>query len=171
MPADDTGLRPPIDPALGALLRRAVQDHAGLDRARRPEPHLHVGTPGARVARVPVGPAGELDAGLCVDVVAAMRARVRTVPYVANRPELHTPLHDAEPALVWVTRAGDLAEVQDVDLRWLAAARSAYDEAAVPLCFVVLNRHGWRDPRSGLARTWVRLRRPVTPVAPAGSQL
>jgi hypothetical protein len=60
--------------------------------------------------------------------------------------------------LVWLTRPGDLVD-QDVDLAWLAGARQAFGEAGVPLVFVVVNRQGWRDPRSGLQRTWVRLRR------------
>ena len=59
--------------------------------------------------------------------------------------------------LVWLTRTGGL-ELQDVDARWLAATRAAYDEASASLAFVVVNRRGWRDPRSGLSRTWVRLR-------------
>ena len=59
--------------------------------------------------------------------------------------------------LVWLTRSGGL-ELQDVDARWLAASRAAYDEVRAPLAFVVVNRHGWRDPRSGLSRTWVRVR-------------
>ena len=58
---------------------------------------------------------------------------------------------------MWLTRSGGL-ELQDVDARWLAATRAAYDEARAPLAFVVVNRRGWRDPRSGLSRTWVRLR-------------
>jgi hypothetical protein len=55
--------------------------------------------------------------------------------------------------------------VQDVDARWLAAARASYAEAGLPLTFVVVNRRGWRDPRSGLGRTWARVR-PARPAAP-----
>jgi hypothetical protein len=60
--------------------------------------------------------------------------------------------------LVWLTRPGDLVD-QDVDLTWLAGARQAFGEADLPLVFVVVNRHGWRDPRSGLEVAWVRMRR------------
>ena len=89
---------------------------------------------------------GPSDPGLRTDVVAALRVRAaRGLGDGADEP------------LVWLTRTGAL-ELQDVDARWLAAARSAYDEAGARLAFVVVNREGWRDPRSGLTRTWVRLR-------------
>jgi len=81
------------------------------------------------------------DPGLRTDVVAALRVRAGAQP----------------EQLVWLTRSGGL-ELQDVDAQWLAAARSAYDEAQAPLTFVVVNRRGWRDPRSGLGRTWARVR-------------
>ncbi len=54
-------------------------------------------------------------------------------------------------------RLGDLA-LQDVDLAWLAAARAAYAEAELPLVMVVVSRTAWRDPRSGVGRSWRRLR-------------
>ena len=63
----------------------------------------------------------------------------------------------APDQLVWLTRAGGL-ELQDVDARWLAAARAANAEAGVAAALVVVNRRGWRDPRSGLRRTWARVR-------------
>ena len=59
--------------------------------------------------------------------------------------------------LVWLTRPGEL-DLQDVDAAWLAAARTAYAEAAAPLTMVVVTRRGWRDPRSGVRREWKRLR-------------
>jgi hypothetical protein len=107
---------------------------------------LHVGVPGGRVARLALDQVEPSDPGLRTDVVAALRVR-------ATQGEVE---ETAEP-MVWLTRVGGL-ELQDVDARWLAAARAAYDEAGVPLAFVVVNRHGWRDPRSGLSRTWARLR-------------
>ena len=85
------------------------------------------------------------DPGLRTDVVAALRVRATQGASGDDVP------------MVWLTRTGAL-ELQDVDARWLAAARAAYDEAGAPLAFVVVNRHGWRDPRSGLSRTWARLR-------------
>jgi hypothetical protein len=102
---------------------------------------LQVGVPGGRVASLPVGPAEPTDPGLRTDIVAALRVRA------GARPD----------QLVWLTRSGGL-ELQDVDARWLAASRAAYGEARAPLTFVVVNRRGWRDPRSGLGRTWARLR-------------
>jgi hypothetical protein len=104
-------------------------------------PVLHVGVPGERVASLSVGTAEPTDPGLRTDVVAALRVRAGERPH----------------QLVWLTRSGGL-ELQDVDARWLAATRAAYDEARASLVFVVVNRRGWRDPRSGLSRTWVRLR-------------
>ena len=63
-----------------------------------------------------------------------------------------------EEQLVWLTRAGDL-ELQDVDAAWLAAARAAVLEAGVPLTLVIVNRHGWWDPRSGAGTmSWVTKR-------------
>jgi hypothetical protein len=48
--------------------------------------------------------------------------------------------------------------VEDLDLAWLAAARSASAEAAVALVLVVVTRSGWFDPRTGVRREWKRLR-------------
>jgi hypothetical protein len=59
--------------------------------------------------------------------------------------------------MVWLTRAGPL-DLQDVDAAWLAAARIATAEAGVSLTMVVVTRHGWLDPRSGVRREWKRLR-------------
>jgi hypothetical protein len=58
---------------------------------------------------------------------------------------------------VWLTRPGELA-LHDLDVAWLSAAASAYAEAGADLTMVVVNRRGWRDPRSGAGQTWVRLR-------------
>ena len=66
-------------------------------------------------------------------------------------------LKSAPAPLAWLTRGGP-AEVQDVDAAWLASSAQAYDEAGLALVFLVVGRHGWFDPRSGLHRTWVRLR-------------
>lgn len=133
--------------------------------------------------------AGALDRGLAVDVVAAMRARaLRARPGeqvlwaracragvraelvdqdddldyagVDPPPDGGAPTPRADP-FVWLTRRGDPAVLQDLDARWLAAARAAYAEAGSPLTFVVVGRRGWHDPRSGVGRTWVRLRQPA----------
>lgn len=138
--AYDAGLVDPLDRGLDRLLRRAVLDHATSERRRSHLAILHVGEPGGRQLLFPVRPDEPTDQALRADVVAVMRARA-----------------GGDRALVWLTRPGELA-LQDVDARWLSAARQAYAEAVVPLVFVVVNRHGWRDPRSGLVRTWRRLR-------------
>lgn len=141
---DAEGLREPLAPTLRRLLRRAVLDHALSERRRHHVPRVHVGVPGAVEAVYAEQPGEPHDHTLRTDVVAAMARR-------AGRGDLPAPM-------VWVTRSGEL-ELQDLDAAWLAAARAAYAERATPLVFVVANRHGWRDPRSGLTHTWVRLRR------------
>jgi hypothetical protein len=124
-----------------ALLRQVVRDHALGETRRRYPPVLHVGVPGHLV--VAFEPAAEpTDPGLRTDVVAALRARAGGDP----------------DHLVWLTRCGSL-ELQDLDAAWLTAARSAYAEAgAVWPVFAVVNRRGWRDPCTGLGRTWARVR-------------
>jgi hypothetical protein len=49
--------------------------------------------------------------------------------------------------------------LQDVDAAWLAATVSAADERGVDVSYVVVTRHGWTDPRSGLTQRWQRIRR------------
>jgi len=122
------------------MLRQAVLTHATSERRRKHPAVLHVGAPGMRELVFPILPEEAVDDALGADVVAAMR----------HRTGLDHPL-------VWLTRTGDLT-FQDVDARWLRSARQAYAEAGLPLVFVVANRHGWFDPRSGLLREWRRLR-------------
>jgi hypothetical protein len=142
------GLAEPLPQRTRSMLRRAVHQHAADQPRRAYSPVLHVGLPGEEVASVDLAAATPTDPGLRTDVVTALRVR-------AAAPPDH---------LVWLTRPGGL-EVQDVDARWLAAARASYAEAGLPLTFVVVNRRGWRDPRSGLGRTWARVR-PARPAAP-----
>ena len=140
------GLCDPLARRTDALLRRAVLAHVSSERRRVHPEVLHVGVPGGPDASSDSDAVEPSDPGLRADVVAALRVRA-TQDGTAERGE----------QLVWLTRAGGL-DLQDVDVRWLTAARAAYDEAGAPLSFVVVNRQGWRDPRSGLSRTWVRLR-------------
>jgi hypothetical protein len=140
------GLCDPLARRTGVLLRQAVLTHVTTERRRVHPEVLHVGVPGGPVAALSLDEVEPSDPGLRTDVVAALRVRAG----------LHDAAADGEP-LVWLTRAGGL-ELQDVDVRWLTAALAAYDEAGATLSFVVVNRQGWRDPRSGLCRTWVRLR-------------
>ncbi|WP_205474552.1 hypothetical protein [Nocardioides sp. SYSU D00038] len=145
--AYDDGLVEPLPRPLARLLRTAAYDLATSEPRRVHPPLVHVGQPRTAEAVVAVRPDEPTDHALRTDVLAAMLRRVRA-------PTLPTP-----GPLVWLTRTGPLEEVQDVDARWLAAARAAHLEAGLALVFVVVNRHGWRDPRSGTQRRWQRLRR------------
>ncbi|MFT4084814.1 MAG: hypothetical protein QM638_19720 [Nocardioides sp.] len=134
------GLHPPVLGDLARLLRLAVWEHHAAEPRRSHLPILHLGQPGGRQLVFPDRHDEPTDHALRVDIVAAMRH------------------HSGQPSpLVWLTRSGDLA-LADVDARWLAAARQAFAEAEVPLVFVVVNRQGWRDPRSGHGRVWSRIR-------------
>ena len=129
------------------LLRRAVLDHC-TSEPRRVHPALvHVGVPGA--AEAVLADVERIDHGLRCDLVAAM---------------LSSTSRGSTTPLVWLTRTGAL-DVQDVDMQWLASARAAYAEAGQPLVMVVVNRRGWRDPRSGESRQWVKLRRSARPIS------
>ena len=134
------GIQPPLTPGLHRVLRRAVLNHCAAEPRRVHPPLLHVGVPGA--AEALFADVEPTDHGLRCDIVAAMLRRTR---------------RGATTPLVWLTRTGDL-DLQDVDVRWLASARAAYAEAGAMLLMVVVNRRGWRDPRSGARRDWVRLR-------------
>jgi hypothetical protein len=59
--------------------------------------------------------------------------------------------------MTWLTRPGTV-DVQDVDLAWLRAVTAVNGELDRALPFVVVTRHGWLDPASGVGRTWHRLR-------------
>lgn len=99
---------------------------------------LHVGTPGGATSTVVDDP--RWDAGLRADVAAAvLRCR------------------DGSTATAWVTRPGDL-DLQDVDVAWLGPVLRSAEENGVDVTFVVVTRHGWVDPRSGVRREWRRIR-------------
>ena len=137
------GIREPLPRATAAVLRRAALDHARAEHRRHHPPVLHVGFPGGAEEVFALTADDPRDTALLTDVVAVLlhrfRHRTGAVP------------------LVWLTRSGPL-DLQDVDVAWLAAARSAAAEAGVALTMVVVTRHGWVDPRSGVGRTWKRLR-------------
>lgn len=138
-------LRAPVAPAEQTLLRRAVVEHVRTIRGRTIPPVVHVGVPGGPTRSLTVRSDEPTDHALRADVVAAM---------VGLRPPPDGRL--AVP-WVWLARAGDLT-LHDLDAQWLAAACTAYGEAGLDLTMVVVTRRGWRDPRSGLSRTWVRIR-------------
>ena len=133
------GIAEPVAAPLERQLRRAVLQLVTSEPRRRFAPVLHVGSPSGRQAGF--APEDGMDQALRADVVAALVRRAGAPP---------TPL-------VWLARCGDL-ELADADADWLAAARTAYAEAGLPLTMVVVTRQGWRDPRSGTTRRWRRLR-------------
>jgi hypothetical protein len=130
-------LHPPLPPATGRLLRQMVLDLARSDRRRHVPAMLHVGRPGAGVNHVRDEP--DWDHGLRTEIVGAVLRAT------------------ADPPWVWLTRTGPLC-LQDADAGWLAATLAAAAEREVDVGFVVVTRHGWRDPRSGLGRQWQRIR-------------
>jgi hypothetical protein len=134
------GLREPVDRAVQRLLRRAVLDHAVSEQRRTYEPVLHVGVPGVRSRRFVVDE--QLDHSLRTDVVEAM---------------LRPAVEKAVVPMVWLTRRGTLAE-HDVDHAWSAAVHAAGRELGLALGLVVVTRHSWHDPRTGVSRTWKRIR-------------
>ena len=80
---------------------------------------------------------------------------------VALRTDVVAALLEETPAdwrTMWLARAGT-PEQHDLDLQWLAAARTAFGMVDRPLeaCYAV-TRAGWRDVLTGEQRVWVRLR-------------
>lgn len=136
------GLHEPVDRAVQRLLRQAVVDHVRAERRRVFAPVLHVGVPGVRSSRFEVETGTALDHALRTDVVEAMLR-----PAVAK----------GVVPLVWLTRRGDLTP-HDVDNDWTAAVGQAGGELGVALGLVVVTRHSWHDPRTGVRRTWKRIR-------------
>jgi hypothetical protein len=136
-PADDVPLE------RRRLLRREVGLLRRRESRRTFDTAVHVGELGgesagfvARAQDLPV-----LDAGLRTDVICGLLAGLT----------ITTPT-------AWVVRSGT-PETQDVDLQWLAAARTATDLLGRRLdgCYV-LTPTGWLDLVTGRRRTWVRLR-------------
>jgi len=138
-----------LPPAAHHALRLAVGQFRQLESRRHFPAVVHVGRPGGGYADFVDLDEHRLDHALRIEVVAALLSRARVA---MRRPVL------------WLTRAGDLG-TEDVDLRWLAAARQAYGEARVPMAMVVVTRAGWYDPRSGARREWARLRLRAAPQA------
>jgi hypothetical protein len=48
--------------------------------------------------------------------------------------------------------------MQDVDAAWLGPTIAAAAERGTDPAYVVVTRHGWFDPRSGLRAEWKRIR-------------
>lgn len=143
----------PISRATHVALREAVLDLRETDHRRRPPPALHVGVPGGPTASFVPDPAAGPDAALATDVVGALLQRSRHDLAALSLSSAAPPV-----PLVWLTRAGSL-DVHDADVVWSTATRAAYAEAGLDATFVVVTRHGWRDPLTGVRREWRRLRR------------
>jgi hypothetical protein len=136
------GIQEPVSRSMTTVLRRAVLDHHVSERRRSYPALFHVGVPGGPEEVAAADPDDSLDHALRADIVAALLRRTRRPGFVP---------------LLWLTRPGPL-ELQDVDVQWLASARAASAEAGVRLTLVVVTRHAWTDPRSGVGREWKRLR-------------
>ncbi|TIC85425.1 hypothetical protein [Nocardioides sp. GY 10127] len=136
----------PVDPAADTLvaLRRAVVDLASGEARRRFPALVHVGVPGGRQRLLPAADDG-LDRTLRVEVLSGLLA-LSWQEDAGRRP------------LVWLTRPGPVDPVQDVDVEWLGATCQAAREIGTGVVFVVVDRHGWRDPRSGAHQRWRRVR-------------
>lgn len=127
----------PLPHAEARLLRTAVLTVAQSERRRRIAPQLRIGVPGGPLSSVADQP--DWDHGLRSEIVGAMLRDLR------------------DPGWVWVTRSGPLT-LQDVDAAWLGPTVTAAAERDVDVAFVVVTRHGWVDPRSGVRREWKRIR-------------
>lgn len=134
------GLHEPVSPVLEKRLRRAVLDHTATEHRHSFLPLVHLGHPGGKEVAHAHREDEPADQWLRTDIIHSMRRRF-----------------GGPGPIVWLTRGGDLG-IEDVDLRWLAAARQAFREIEAPLTYVVVTRNAWLDPRSGLSRRWKRLR-------------
>jgi hypothetical protein len=132
-------LQEPLPSPTARLLRRAVLDLAVCEHRRHFAPALHTGVPGGPVISLTDDPTW--DHGLRTDIVATVLSAV-----------------GGEPPLTWLTRSGT-GSLHDVDAAWLGPVLTAYAERDGDATFVVVTRHGWTDPRSGLGRRWKRIRR------------
>ena len=137
---------PVLTEPLGAIqataLRATVLAFKAGEQRRTFAPALHVGAPGGPAVRHDLRTDEVLDQALRTEVVAALLLRCR-------------PLASTQTA--WLTRPGEPVW-HDLDASWLPPAMAAHAEAGLPFTFVVVTRHGWYDPRSGLTRRWRRLR-------------
>lgn len=135
-------LTEPVPRALEKVLRLAVLEHATTEHRRSFAPVLHVGLPERPSRHFEARSDEALDDALRVEVVEAM---------------VRGPLEQSFVPLVWLTRPA--AEEADCDVAWLRAVRAAGAELGVALGLVVVTRHGWHDPATGVHRRWQRIRR------------
>ncbi len=144
----------PIPATLAATNRRAVLEFRANQHRRVFPTTVHVGDPDGhyesyvdsehihRTRRTRHG--SGLDHPQRSDIVGVLLDRLEPA--------------EANCAMVWITRSGDVGTVHDDDASWLAAALKSFAEAGLPLTLIVITRSGWYDPRSGVLRRWRRLR-------------
>ncbi|QCW50506.1 hypothetical protein FE634_08935 [Nocardioides dongxiaopingii] len=143
LPPTASAILEPVPRDLREQLRRAVVHQVLHEPRRAYPPSVHVGVPGAVSTAVELDRrVGRLDHALRTDVLEAM---LRAVERPGTAP------------VVWLARCGPV-QALDVDLAWLAAARGAAAELDRPLPMVVVTRRSWRDPSTGVGRSWSRLR-------------
>ncbi|MFE3999060.1 hypothetical protein ACFX43_09710 [Nocardioides sp. YIM B13467] len=164
------GLHEPLSPVLEKRLRRAVLDHTATEHRRSFLALVHLGIPGGKEVAHAHREDEPTDYWLRTDIIHSMRRRVGVPDPIVwlTRPAEAKPeaigTAEAKPEAIGTAEAKPEAigtvglEVEDVDLRWLAAARAAFREIGAPLTYVVVTRNAWVDPRSGLGRRWKRLR-------------
>lgn len=141
----------PITRETHLVLRALALDFTETERRRRHPPVLWAGHPDQAACRLDLADVGALDAGLRTDMVAGLVVQARFGARRLGGDEARVPW-------LWLTRSGRVAD-EDRDAEWAAAALAACGELAMPCPFVVVVRHGWYDPVSGVRREWVRLRR------------
>lgn len=148
------GLQEPLTPLLQRVLRSAVIAHARAEPRRSHPAVFHVGVPGGDVRIFEVRPGDTLDLALRTEIVEALARDALAAEIVP---------------LTWLSRMW--GETDDEDLVWAAAVGAASGELGVRLDLVVLTRRSWHDPRSGVGRSWSRLRAAEhpRPTGPTGS--
>ncbi|WP_141013729.1 hypothetical protein [Nocardioides sambongensis] len=140
MPHPAGRITDPVPRALERVLRHAVLAHVRSESRRSYPQGLVVGFPTSPVEqrRLELSATG-WDHSLRTEVVQAMAA-----PFLA----------EGRVPLVWLTRPY-VCDGHD-DLAWASAVGSAAGELGADLGFVVVTRRSWRDPRTGVGRTWQR---------------
>jgi hypothetical protein len=136
------GITEPVPRAMQEVLRRAVLEHVRQESRRSFPPTVHVGVPGVGARRFAISQEDRFDPALRVDVVEAMLRRA---------------VERSVVPLVWLTRPVE-EEPLLCDDEWTAAVQAAGGELGLALGLVVVTRQGWRDPVTGVRRTWKRIR-------------
>ena len=135
-----TGIEEPVLPALKKVLRRAVLEHQAAEPRRVFPTTLHAGFPGVPHRSVTLDHSWEIDQTMRVDMIEAI-----------TRDDLER----GKVPLLWLTRPEART---GHDQAWAAAARAAGAELGVRLDLVVVTRHSWHDPHTGVGRRWQRVR-------------